>query len=72
VLKVANGKKTTKKSSSSTKQTAKPQLTDAQKKEMKANKEAYEKELKQILSDDQYKTYQNKHAKKSQQKSKKN
>jgi len=40
-----------------------PQLTDAQKKEMKSNREAYEKELKKILSDSQYKTYQSKYAK---------
>lgn len=35
-----------------------PQMTDEQKKQMKSEHEAYEKELKKILSDKQYKTYQ--------------
>lgn len=35
-----------------------PQMTDAQKKEMETNRAAYEKELKEILTDEQYKTYQ--------------
>jgi len=44
---------------------SRPQLTDAQKKEMdakmkedKANRDAYNKELKAILSSDQYSTYE--------------
>ena len=35
-----------------------PEMTDAQKKEMEANRTAYETELKSIMTDEQFKSYQ--------------
>lgn len=44
--------------SSSNERSGRPELTDAQKKEMQTNRSEYEAELKKILTDEQYKSYQ--------------
>jgi len=54
--KPGNGQKPSTNSSSKSGQKP-PQMSESQMKEMKANREAYEKELKGILTDAQYQTY---------------